>query len=206
MLCTVEQVKARLSLASDDDEHDDMIEQIVLGVSEALCGPAGAGRPLEEAQVTQVFDVPTPVRVLLVERFPIVAVDEVREGWLGGFDDEADLMEGEDFVVAADAGRLIRVGGHWLLGDGTVRAKYRGGYVPPDVSREQAFGPAEGQVLMPQDIVEAAIQQSVHWFQRRSQPGVTGEGVAGANLTFYAATELLPGVKEILGRYRRIVC
>jgi|GEM_PF-3484280 len=57
---------------------------------------------------------------------------------------------------------------------------------------------------VPDDLVDAAIKQSIHEFNARRTPGVSGESVQGANVSMDPAGGLLPGVKAVLERYRRI--
>ncbi len=63
---------------------------------------------------------------------------------------------------------------------------------------------AAGEVPLPADIVEAAIQQSSFVYQRRQSLGLTSESVQGASISADAADKLLPGVVETMRRYRRL--
>jgi len=57
---------------------------------------------------------------------------------------------------------------------------------------------------LPGEINEAAIQQAQFFFTRRTSIGQSATGVQGASLTMYQQDDLLPDVKRIMARYRRI--
>jgi len=59
--------------------------------------------------------------------------------------------------------------------------------------------------ILPGDINEAAIQQSQFYFERRLSLGQTEVGVQGASFTNYAKDTLLPGVRETMRRYQRVL-
>jgi len=58
---------------------------------------------------------------------------------------------------------------------------------------------------LPGDINEAAIQQSQFYFERRLSLGKSSEGVMGASVNTYAQDDLLPGVRETMRRYARVL-
>ena len=58
---------------------------------------------------------------------------------------------------------------------------------------------------LPGDINEAAIQQAQFYFERRLSLGKTSEGIMGASVNTYAQDTLLPGVRETMRRYARVL-
>jgi len=205
-LCTTAQVKAQLGIPDADAEHDAVIGRMVAGVSAAMAGRQGSCRPVEEAARVQYYDVPTSrERSLYLRVWPIVSIGEILEATLGDYSGGTALTVDEDYWAIAERGELLRVG-YWLRGRRTVRATYTAGWVPVNLSEADGFSLGSGQVLMPGDIVAVAIVQCVHEFQRRAVPGVSGEGVAGGNVS-YAKTvpKLLDGVKETMANYKRVV-
>ncbi|MFB3893223.1 MAG: carbohydrate-binding protein [Phycisphaerae bacterium] len=63
---------------------------------------------------------------------------------------------------------------------------------------------APTEVAVPDDIIEAALQQAGFHWQRRRQLGLSSESISGANVSAYAEDDLLPGVRTIMHAYRRI--
>ena len=62
-----------------------------------------------------------------------------------------------------------------------------------------------GQVPLPDEITDVAITQSVWDFNHRRTPGQTSTSVNSASTGDAGTTTLLPGVKETLADYRRIL-
>ena len=58
---------------------------------------------------------------------------------------------------------------------------------------------------LPPDINEAAIQQSQFYFTRRLSLGQSSGGIQGASVQSYAQDDLLPGVRETMRRYQRVL-
>jgi len=203
MLCTLAQLKLRLGIGSADQTQDALLAQIITGVSAELAGAEGAGRPLEEAEIVEHFSVDgIYCEAIYTRAWPIVSVDEVLETWDGDWEGADELVADDDYWIEAAAGAIHRLG-WWLPGRAAIRATYTAGYVPAETAADGEFEIADGQVLIPADITEAAIVQAVHSYQRRTSPGMTGESVQGASVNYYATQGLLPGVKAIMQRYRR---
>jgi hypothetical protein len=202
MLCTIDQVRRRLGIAGSDSAVEETLAEIVRAVSGEFCGPEGACRELEEANRTEYYDVEWGTSSLFLRVWPVVRIDEIREAVLGDWESVPAVPDSAWFFTAA--GRVVRRWGPWLPGPQTVRVRYTAGYVPAEVAAAGGFGLMEGQAPVPADLAEAAIQQAVNNYNRRTAPGVTGEAVGGANVTFWAPQGLLPGVKATLQKYRRI--
>jgi hypothetical protein len=57
----------------------------------------------------------------------------------------------------------------------------------------------------PLTLFQAAVEQVAFWFTNRSALGEIRYWPAGGNYVQLADTDLLPGVRAVLGRYRRVV-
>ena len=85
-----------------------------------------------------------------------------------------------------------------MAGRGVIRVVYKGGYVAPADTVDT------GETALPDDLREAAIEQSQFIFKRRNDIGLTSVSTNGMSISKYSAMDLLPNVKKILERYRRI--
>lgn len=135
-LCTLAQVKAFMSLAAGDTDHDAFFNMWIPLVSDALAVEAGricGSRPcLEKRTITELFTVSEPrTRVLWLSARPVVTVTEVKEAMFGAFTDADALVENEGYQLDPVPGGLWRIG-VWLGGIRTVRAAYTGGYTRCD--------------------------------------------------------------------------
>lgn len=59
------------------------------------------------------------------------------------------------------------------------------------------------QVAMPDDIVEATLQQAGFVWQRRDNLGLSGGSLQGGSFSAYNQDALLPGVRETMSHYAR---
>jgi len=85
----------------------------------------------------------------------------------------------------------------------TCKADVSGGTTaPPDDADHWTL--AAGEVPLPDDVTEAAIQQTCFYFQRKAELGLTGQSVQGASISTYARDELLPIVAQTMKRYGRL--
>jgi len=210
MLCTLAQFKARYGLTGEDDDRDEAIEALLEGVSAMLARAAGRiwnGRPcLEKTELTFEPAVIAPcTEVLMLPAWPVVEIESVIEAENGDWEDGTELEEGEDFYVLSGRGILARLGGYWPAGMLTIQAIYTGGYTPPTESEEEEWEAEEGEILLPEDIREAALQQAGFFWERRDSLGLSGQSASGGGISVYAEDKLLPGVKETMAAYRRLV-
>ena len=83
------------------------------------------------------------------------------------------------------------------LQQGQARVTYTGGYLLP------GSGPVPGATPLPPDLEQAAVEQSAFWFQTRSDLGVLRQWPQGGPYRQFADLDLLPSVRQTLGRYAR---
>jgi len=197
-LCTLGQLKIRLGIAADDTGSDDLLNQIIAGVSGALQGAAGCGRDL--AMVTDLVETisaPEPrTSSVWTSARPIVSISEIKEALYGDFDAASALVENEGYQYKASAGELVRIG-WWLRGVATIRVTYTAGYVAPGDDA------GAGETALPDEIVEAALIQCAFVWQKKDKLGMTAAAAAGGSASGFAPDKLLPGPRETMRGYRR---
>jgi hypothetical protein len=208
MLCTLAQFKERYGITAATD--DDAITSILQGVSAQLGRAAGRvwyGRPcLEKGEITfEPASIPPFTEFLFLPAWPVVAVESVIETALGDWAGGTELTAGEDYYSLAGRGILVRLAGYWPAGPLTVQAVYTGGYTPPSESEEDEWVAGDGEILLPDDIRDAALQQAGFVWERRASLGLSGQSAGGGSISTYAEDKLLPGVREIMAGYRRMV-
>jgi len=211
LLATLDAFKARYGIAGTDD--DETILGILRGVSARLASdPACAGRSVAGAPAllkgewTADLSPDAPSRrSLWLPAWPIVEVTEVLEAEDGAFGDATPLVEDEDFQADAAAGRLIRIGGYWLQGERTIRVQWTGGYTGPNEYLGAGYEAEAGEVRLPQDVQDACVQQAGYAWQRRSSLGLSGASAGQGSASWAAEDDLLPGVRETMKAYRRMM-
>ena len=206
-LCTLEQVKRQLSIPLTDETDDTVLGEIIDGVSAQLARAAGrvvrGAVCLEKTTLVETHSIPESAQWIWLAAWPIVAVTEVKEASLGGFDDVDALVENEGFQIDIATGGLARVG-RWLYGVNTVRISYTGGFTPPDVYLAQGYQATAGEINLPDDLQAAAAKQVAFYSNRRSQLGVTSMSAQGGSIATYAKDDLLPDVLHTIERFRRM--
>ena len=78
-----------------------------------------------------------------------------------------------------------------------ARLTYTGGYVLPGTS------PAAGQTALPDDLEQAAVEQSAWWFQHRDKLGLIRTWPHDGTFEAYAQLDLLLEVRAVLRKYER---
>jgi hypothetical protein len=81
-----------------------------------------------------------------------------------------------------------------------ARVTYTGGYVLPGAA------PGAGQTALPGDLEQAAVEQAAYWFQNRDHLGVIREWPKGGVYEQFVDLDLLPGVRAVLAKHKRMVC
>lgn len=80
-----------------------------------------------------------------------------------------------------------------------ARVVYTGGYVLPG----EIVGP--GQMPLPKDLEQAAVEQIAAWFYNREKVGTIRHWPEVGTYVILAQDPLLPGVAAVLQKYRRFV-
>ena len=195
-LCTLNQLKTRLDIS--DAGSDGLLGGIITGVSGQLQGAGGCGRQLGlQADRVELISVSgSRMASVWVSIYPIVSISEIKEALYGAYDDADALTVNEDYQFVAATGELRRIGS-WLAGIETIRITYTAGYAAPG----DELG--AGETALPDEIVEAAIQQAAFTYQKRDKLGLTALGSQGGSASGYAADKILAGPKITMQGYRR---
>lgn len=172
---------------------DALISQVITDVSGRV--EEHLGRAALVAERTEVFDVETPMRGVLLEAFPVLdapapIVKYSRDRAFGS----AEAMDTEWYAVDLQRG-IIRFDGWWPIGCSprTLQIVYTGG-MAADTAAFIAAWPM---------VAHAVDLQVSHLIQRRRGLGATGESVGAGSISVIGAYDLLPEVSNIIGLYRR---
>ena len=79
-----------------------------------------------------------------------------------------------------------------------ARVTYTGGYLLP------GFPPVPAATNLPADLEQAAIEQTVFWFQTRDKVGILRQWPQGGTYEQFADADLLPSVRATLENHRRV--
>ncbi len=191
MLTQLATVKARLGLDSFDTTDDALLTNILKFVSARFAADSnrifdyGAGLTCE-FRADQLS--------LLVDRPPIESVSQF----------DLKSSESEGWMVQSDIDYLLspkRTGIELALPLGTFRqlgrVTYTGGYVLPGAT------PTGSQIVLPDDIEQACVEQAAYWYQRRAQLGLMSVTSGDSTVQHYQTADLLPQVQAVLKHYER---
>ena len=190
MITLLSTVKTRLGLSDLDVKDDVLLTNALKAVSDRFdreCRRtlARTVNALQEfnAAATELSLACYPVE--RVVKFELKA-DET-DGWVEQAAVECLLRDGGVLSLAAPLGTARQQG----------RVTYTGGYVLPGATA------APGQAPLPDALEQAAVEQVVFWYQTRDQVGILRQWPKGGGYEQFADLDLLPGVRAVLGRYRR---
>jgi len=116
-----------------------------------------------------------------------------------------DTFDEDDYIPGAWASGTAYSADDQVLYDGiiwTAADDIASSTTPPPADLDNW---ARADVLLPDDLIEAALEQAGFVWQRRSRLGLVGEGAHGGSISHYARDELLPGVRKTMDRYRRLL-
>jgi len=190
MLTQLTTIKTRLGLLDTDTTNDVVLTHAIIAVSARF--NRECNRTLERTED-------------LTEEFPADAVEICPACYpietIGKF--ELKVSEAEGWVEQTLVMCLVRrrcvislarpVGGP----QSQARVTYTGGYVLPGTA------PTAGQVVLPADLEQAAVEQVAFWFQNRDRLGLQRVWDYHATYRHFAALDLLPSVKAVLFGHTR---
>lgn len=144
------------------------------------------GRNIEEQNnIIEYFSPDDYTEKLFLSEYPVtnvVVIEDSDRVWGG-----AALVEDDDYLVFGDTGILERLNSYWLSGSKVVQVDYTGGY-------------AVGSI--PPDIKFAMEIQCKFYYDRRNDIDLESVSFEGVSADIRSKYGLLPGVKEILNKYR----
>lgn len=196
-ICTLNDVKTRLGYDLTNDEHDAGLTSVIEGIQGIFESTCRRKLIVTAADVTECYTGLSDL--LMVKRYPIVSVTSIKESWDYDFDNEDALTVNTNFRILSggESGVIKRRYARWINEDDGIQIVYRGGYCAAGVV------PSAGEVALPAELREAAIEQSSFIYKRKDDIGLSAESFGNASMTKYAKIELLPGVRETLKRYGR---
>jgi len=194
-ICLLADVKDRLGLSGTD--YDSVVDRIIVSAEalfnnytrRTLIAPAG--------DVTEYHTGAGP-RIQL-NNYPVISITSITEALDYAFDSATALTADTDYRLIASGyyGIIQRLWCNWFNIADSIRVVYRAGYAAAGAA------PAAGEIALPNDLREAAIEQASFIFKRRSDIGLSSVGFDGGNINKFAAMKLLPIVEATLKTYRR---
>lgn len=201
MLCTLDDIKSRLSLTTTDAARDAMLTTIIASVTSMLESFCGRKFIVPAAAVTEYYTGAGPWLQLLY--YPIVAITSIKEALDYDYALATALVADTDYrlVNAGRKGCLYRCWGDWPdCPPDSIQVIYRGGYTAAGAT------PGSGETAVPADLKEAALLQACLLYKRRDDIGLSGGSFTGGSYSKLTDIELLPTVKDILNNgYRRVM-
>jgi len=192
-LCLLADVKTRLGI-DDKTDFDTIIDSIIAGVDglfDAYCG-----RPLlmTDEDVTEYYSADEAWRRILLNRYPVISITSIKEASDYDFTAAESLVLNTDYrpVNSGLNGIILRLNADWLAGEDVIEVVYRGGYCGAGEAASQ------GEYKLPDELREAAIQQSCFMFKRKDDLGLSAISSQGGSISKFADVELLPLVKQTL--------
>ena len=196
-ICTLADVRDRLGIS--DAQYDETINRIIVSLADLFDRYTNRNLLVNTLPVTEYYMASGPW--LRVKRYPIVAVTTIKESYTFDFDNTVALTADTDYrlVDNGDKGLIYRLYGIWPFLPDSVQIVYRGGFVAAGQT------PGEGEMALPNDLREAAIQQASFIFKRRLDIGLLSQSSEGGSISSFSAMDLLPLVKQTLDNYKRLI-
>lgn len=197
MLTTISNVKARLKLPAADVADDALLSQFIANVSGRFENDCNRSFGYILNQVDEFQADETELRV---SHYPIDEAQPITFSLLEkaslGWQPVPMGTGGADFVLRAGCIiSLIAMIAQWKS---QIRVTYSGGYLLPDADPGQyPSAPA-----LPADLVGAATEQVVFFYQNKDRLGITTQSGQGGSFHLQSA-DLLPTVAAVLKRYER---
>ena len=195
MLTQLTTLKSRLSILDTDTTQDALLTSAIQAVSARFDTETNRtlGRTVDfqqeiDADTTEIIAACFPIET--VAKFELKTSEA--SGWI-----EQSLR---DFLIRS--GCVISLGVPFSARYeplSLARVTYTAGYVlpgEPDVP---------GATRLPAELEQAAVEQVAFWFQTRDHVGVNRQWPKGGTYETFPDLDLLPSVRAVLGRYRRLV-
>ena len=199
--CTVANVNERVNQAADADAA--VLGTIIDAVSIELARHAKRANASTNLMLRESARVELTQgnggNMLFLDVWPVESITSIIVATDVDYTNGETLTANDDYRFDADWGVVFRQAGNWTTSYKSIQVGYTGGYLDPTGT------PTGNQVPLPADVIEAAIVQSVHRYQRRTLYGAKSiEGESG-ELIYHQATPLLSSVAETMSNYRREV-
>lgn len=178
-LCTLTEVKNYYGIAKTTE--DALLTVLTERVSQQI--ETYCDRIFTSAEYTEYYDGDRR-EFLYTNQYPITSVSGIWNDatWTWGAD---TLVAAADYRVSTNGRRVILKTGYFSDYTENVKVIYTGGYT-----------------TIPADLVQAAVEETVHRYKYREDIGLAGKTHVDGTVS-YLDRKLLPQTVEILDRYRR---
>jgi hypothetical protein len=197
MLTQLTTVKSRLALDALDPTYDALLSSAIAAFSSRF--DLETNRTLART-VNAQFEFPAEDSEVSVPCFPIESVTRFErkisetEGWLEQAEVEYLIRKG---CLISLATSFAKVSSSWNSPPALVRVTYTGGYLLPGSAA------VPGATPLPADLSQAVVEQVAFWFQTRNELGIVRQWPRGGDYKQLVDSDLLPSVRETLGKYKR---
>ncbi|HZR19149.1 MAG TPA: hypothetical protein VFE51_17815 [Verrucomicrobiae bacterium] len=201
MLTQLSTVKARLGLQPTDPTYDDLLVRVITAVSARF--DQETHRTLARSENAR-FEFPAEACEIVIPCYPIESVTRFElktsegAGWIE--QPAVDYLIRRNCILSLSSALADLQCATGNLPPALARVTYTGGYLLPDSST------VTGAVPLPADLEQAAIEQTVFWFQTREQVGVVRLWPKGGLYEQFADPDLLPSVRQTLRQHTRLLC
>ena len=192
MLTLLSTIKSRLSIPEADTSNDALLTSAITALSARF--DKECNRTLART-VSATQEFPGSDTEILLVCYPVEAVTKFEtksteaEGW--------QEKTGTDYLIRSGCVVSLPSPLSSLPSPALGRVTYTGGYVLPGTA------PSPGQVALPDDLEQAAVEQVAYWFQNREHLGLKTYWPAGVAYQQFAALDMLDSVKAVLAQHRR---
>ena len=196
MLCELLTVKTRLGIAEADVVDDAILTNAILAIGgrfELECN-----RKFERT-ANATFEFRADEMDILVDRYPIedYSAFHVKANETAGWVLQADVV-----ALIGLKKNIIELSTALGTSREIARVTFDGGYVLPGGTV------SAGQTALPDELAQACVEQTAHWYQQRKHLGlasVSGEGGSFSKdpVSVVTPLSLLPAVLAVLKKYER---
>jgi hypothetical protein len=196
MLCTLDDIKTRLG--DIGTEYDAMLTRMIASFASYADTHTGWTLIAPAAAVTEYYT--GCGQYLQLKSFPLIAITSIKEAMDYDFANADALVLNTDYrpLNGGLKGVLFRTFIGWLDTPDGIQIIHRSGFCAAGVT------PATGETALPDDLREAAIEQVSFIFKRRDDIGLSSNSMQGGSINVFSSMDLLPLVKSILDKYRRL--
>lgn len=194
MLTQLTTLRSRLGIIDTDTTNDLLLTNLLKAVSARF--DRECNRTLART-VDATFEFPGEATEVAVPCYPIERVTrfELKTNESVGWVEQTEV----EYLVCS---RCVISLQHSLSPPGPgfgpmARVIYTGGYVLPGAEA------APGQSPLPDDLEQAAVDQTAYWFQNRDRLGLTRIWEYHATYRQFAELDLLSSVRAVLGAHTR---
>ncbi|ASS64673.2 phage head-tail connector protein [Paenibacillus sp. RUD330] len=183
MLTTLDKVKKKLQIPSEDESQDDLLQLMVEAASQSI--EAYCRRSFRLQEYTERRSGSSQA-YLELKNYPIMDVSSVKVG--GTLVTDAEILP--------EKGMLLRPGGVWASGIENVEVTYQAGYVLP------ADADHEDSVTLPRPLEVACIMYAMDLF--KGSTAFESERIADYSVKYQVAKEsgsLPPHIQALISPY-----